>query len=295
LNAILGYAQLLKKSEHREAREPADLISHSARHLLEMVENVLNQSKLESGRLKTTPNLIELEPFLSSVVAEIRELFSSGPVEFNVRREGPLPRQFFADETRLRQILHNLIGNAAKFTGSGQVLLRIRWRRGRLRFAVQDTGKGIQTQELGRIFLPFQQSLEKGSGTGLGLSISQELAQLMGSRIWVVSVVNLGSVFWFSLMHSEDPRDQSSVGIPIPNANESGAITSSSTLVAPPPEEVEELEQLLRIGDIGSITEISVQRMESGAVASDFYRLVHDYAVGFLMSPIRQLLERVKQ
>ncbi|MFP4376064.1 MAG: sensor histidine kinase [Spirochaetales bacterium] len=292
LNAILGYAQVMQGVANASHQEPAEMILRSAKHLLEMVDNVLNQSKLESGRLQVTPNLVNLDDFLRSLESEFRGVFRD-EVAFAVERESRLPNQIMADQTRLRQVLHNLIGNAAKFTETGSVTLRVRWRRRSIRFAVSDTGPGIAQQHVGHIFLPFQQPLRRGSGTGLGLSISQELVQLMGSRIWVESRLGKGSIFWFSLEIAPEAVHLESEG-PLPARATRGRANLRDAVHLPDDPGLEELRRLLAIGDIAAISERAQREMSSEGEHAAFYTMVYEYASRFRLGALRKLLEREK-
>ncbi len=289
LNAILGYAQVLQRGEIASHQEPAEMISRSAKHLLEMVDNVLNQSKLESGRLQVTPNLVTLEDFLLSLEREFRGVFTA-EVTFTIERESPLPSQILADQTRLRQVLHNLIGNAGKFTETGAVKLCVRWRRRSIRFAVSDTGPGIEPQHIGHIFLPFQQPMRRGSGTGLGLSISQDLVQLMGSRIWVESRLGEGSVFWFSLEVAPEAK-----GPELSRVSRSrgalGQARVQEDIRLPDEERLDALREFLAIGDIAAISECARRGVEESTEHHVFYGKVHEYAAHFRLAALRKLLE----
>ena len=232
LNGILGYAQILKRETAFTQRhsEGLDIIEQSGEHLLSLINDILDLSKIEAGRLEVQPSDFYLGALLKNICdiikvrAEQKELSFEHNIPFD-----DLPTYVQADEKYLRQVLLNLLGNAVKFTANGGVTFRVRRlpvtasrkesgeEKGRMRsprptpyfvlhFSVEDTGPGIPPEELENIFLAFQQAgshKERARGTGLGLAISRELARLMGGELYVESVVGQGSRFWFELPVSE--------------------------------------------------------------------------------------------
>ncbi len=219
LNAILGYAQIFQRDDALMERYGAqiDTIHRSGQHLLLMINDILDLSKIEADRLELELSPVNLSEFLSAFVKMMQMKAQSKGIEFRYDLRSPLSHTVIADERRLRQVLLNLLGNAIKFTESGWVALRIfaiphdtelasqhagRTTTTRLCFEVEDTGIGIASDQLQQIFLPFHQAgsrLLRGEGTGLGLTISQRLVHLMGSAIQVHSLVGEGSRFWFEL------------------------------------------------------------------------------------------------
>jgi signal transduction histidine kinase/DNA-binding LacI/PurR family transcriptional regulator len=208
LNAILGYAQIL---QHRSLDDTTarglQVIQQSGNHLLTLINDLLNLSKIEAGKLDLLTGPMRLAPFFESIVGIIRARADTKGVAFGTDLAPDLPPAVEADETRLRQVLINLLGNAVKFTKSGRVTLRVvcleQTRQvARLRFSVEDTGVGIAADQLERIFRPFEQAgdrAQRTEGTGLGLAISRQLVQLMGSDLHVVSEQDRGSTFWFDV------------------------------------------------------------------------------------------------
>jgi signal transduction histidine kinase/CheY-like chemotaxis protein len=207
LHAILGYAELLRKGDLPEpAREQAlATIGGSGSHLLALIEDLLDLSRIRSGRLELSPEPVHLPALLDEVAAMMRVNAQKKGLRFVLDAAPELPVVISADGKRLRQILLNLLGNAIKFTDEGQVMLRVRGGNGtdheaQLLMWVEDTGVGIPPEERARIFQPFEQAepgRRRESGVGLGLAISQELAHLMGGEITVDARPGGGSRFCF--------------------------------------------------------------------------------------------------
>ncbi|MBI1891239.1 MAG: AAA family ATPase [Burkholderiales bacterium] len=208
LNAILGYAQILKRDKNLNQRQTVglDTIRQGGEHLLTLINDVLDLSKIEAGKLSLFPNAFNLAVFLRIIGDIIRIKAEQKSLSFSLDAGPDLPATH-ADEKRLRQVLLNLLGNAVKFTDRGHVILRVsELARGaseiHLRFEVEDSGIGIEADQLETIFQPFEQVGEmqrRAGGTGLGLAISRQLVRLMGSNIQVESRVGHGSRFWFDL------------------------------------------------------------------------------------------------
>jgi two-component system sensor histidine kinase EvgS len=209
LHAILGYADLLRAgSIGQMARKDAlDTIAGSGRHLLALINDLLDLSRMRAGHLELNPAPVRLLTLLEELVAMVRVDARNKGLDFVLEVPEDLPEVVLADDKRLRQILLNLLGNAIKFTDTGRVVLGVQSTRAsdgrvQLRFSVEDTGIGIAPQDQQRIFAPFEQA-EQGqrreSGVGLGLAISQEFARLMGGVIAVDSRPGGGSRFHFTV------------------------------------------------------------------------------------------------
>jgi len=207
LNAILGYAQILQRasdlsSQHRKGVET---IRHSGEHLLSMINDILDLSKIEAGRLDLRLSEVRLPQFLEAIAEMTSINAAQKGLSFDCEIEQNLPAIVKTDEKRLRQVLLNLLGNAVKFTHSGHVVMRVERPasslKKRIRFSVEDTGAGILPGEVERIFQPFHQldSEQSSDGAGLGLAISRKLVAEMGGELRVESAKNKGSVFWFEL------------------------------------------------------------------------------------------------
>ena len=207
MNAIVGLTQLLRRA--KPARQQADWLTKidgAAAHLLSIINDILDLSKIEAGRLT-----LELADFsLDAVLDHTRSLISEQARKQNLRVEidrGSVPTWLRGDATRLRQALLNYAGNAVKFTHHGTIVMRARVLEETaddllLRFEVEDTGIGINADHLPKLFEEFEQAdisnTRKFGGTGLGLAITRRLAQMMGGEVGVQSTEGQGSLFWFS-------------------------------------------------------------------------------------------------
>jgi signal transduction histidine kinase/CheY-like chemotaxis protein len=205
MNAILGFAQLLERDGElsQRSRERLGKIMASGYHLLELINNVLELSKIEAGRTVVRSATFDLHAALGAVDSMVRKGIEDQGLAFRVEGITDLPRYIRSDAAKLRQILVNLLGNAAKFTKRGHVTLRARAnavgdQKVELTFEVQDTGVGIAEDELDKVFEPFVQA-ESGerqqTGTGLGVTISRDFALLMGGDLSAQSELGVGSTF----------------------------------------------------------------------------------------------------
>ncbi len=209
LNAISGYAQLLEQDSSLSAkpRDQVRVVRRSADHLSGLIDGILDISKIEAGRLYLSRDEVRIGEFLDQLVGMFRLQAAAKGIDFAFRRAPMLPSVVYADEKRLRQILINLLSNAIKFTPSGSVQLVVHYRSPVAEFEVIDTGPGIQSSDLERIFAPFERGAlgvsQPQTGTGLGLTISRLLAGVMGGDIQVTSTVGVGSTFRVKLLLSE--------------------------------------------------------------------------------------------
>lgn len=225
LNAILGFTQILNRSPHvpTEFQEPLGIINRSGEHLLTLINDVLEMSKIEAGQLLLTKSCFDLPRLIRSIEGMFALKAAEKGLLLKIEQDMTIPHYVCGDEAKLRQILINLLSNAIKFTQAGNVTLSVSpaphpspflAQKGShdmlndslagqekesitLQFTVEDTGCGIATSDLTSIFEAFMQT-ERGryaTGTGLGLSISREFARLMGGDITVRSVLNQGSIF----------------------------------------------------------------------------------------------------
>jgi signal transduction histidine kinase/CheY-like chemotaxis protein len=204
LNSILGYTQLLLRDAGRpgEERHRLQTIQNSGEHLLEMINEVLDLSKIESGTVSVSPQPVQLRRLLNSLVEEFQLRANQKNLRFTYSLAGAVAQWFSTDPVRLRQVLYNLIGNAIKFTEYGEVSLHVRLIKDRLRFEVRDTGRGIPERDVRHVFKAFYQASNNNQapqGVGLGLYISQRIVKLLGGELFVTSAVDKGSIFWFEL------------------------------------------------------------------------------------------------
>ena len=206
LNAIIGYSEMVQ--EELEARELEDVLPdvrkiHGAgRHLLALIDDILDLSRIEAGKVELKPDVFPVAGLVREVADTIKPQVARRGNALEVRAEGALG-DMLADQVRVRQVLLNILGNAAKFTENGQIFLEVEpltlngapW----IAFVVRDTGIGMSAEQVGRLFRAFTQadasSTRKYGGTGLGLAISRQLCQMMGGDITVESEPGRGSTF----------------------------------------------------------------------------------------------------
>ena len=209
LHGILGFTQILSRNEAlmHEIGTAVDTIHRSGEHLLMMINDVLDLSKIEAQKLDLRETELYLPYFIQTISEIIRVRASQQKIGFVVQLSEHLPDGIYGDETRLRQILLNLLGNAVKFTQKGEVRFSVdRPEKNRLHFKVEDTGIGIPKDKIDEIFLPFHQvanNIIQTEGTGLGLAISRKLVHMMNSELIATSEPGKGSCFEFSLPFRE--------------------------------------------------------------------------------------------
>src|SRR6202795_3222594 len=205
MNAILGFSQLMLRDQDLTPRQCQYLgtINRSGEHLLALINDILEMSKIEAGRTTLNPSTFDLPFLLKDLEMMFRVRTEEKKLSFSVEMIGDVPQYIVTDINKLRQVFINVLGNAVKFTERGGIDLRVRAdRQGMtgpcLRVEVEDTGPGISADEQGKLFRHFEQTKtgqQAGTGTGLGLAISREFVRLMGGDITVSSQVGRGSVF----------------------------------------------------------------------------------------------------
>jgi signal transduction histidine kinase/FixJ family two-component response regulator len=220
LNGILGYAQILQNSKNFNEKQlkGISIIYECGSHLLTLINDVLDLSKIEARKMELHPTEFHFPAFLQGVSEICRIRAEQKNIDFTYQADGQLPIGIRADEKRLRQVLINLVGNAIKFTDKGGVTFKVeavdtwcndenfptyKWK---IRFYVEDTGVGMTPEQIDKIFLPFEQvgdNKKQSEGTGLGLAISQKIVDLMDSSIQVKSQLGKGSTFWLELEFTE--------------------------------------------------------------------------------------------
>lgn len=209
LNAIIGFSQLMSRDKFltETQREYNVSIVKAGEHLLNLINDILELSKVEAGRVVPNPVNIDLYALFEDIRMLFKERAQAKKLQFIYEIDDNLPRYAFVDESKLRQIFVNLIGNAIKFTDEGGVAVRIKanktgTEKSKLVVEIQDSGPGIHQDEISKLFKHFEQTssgVMKGSGTGLGLALSRELAIILGGGITVSSEVGKGSVFTFQV------------------------------------------------------------------------------------------------
>jgi PAS domain S-box-containing protein len=232
MNAILGYAQLLRRdpSLDAEQKRKLEIIHSSGDHLLTVINDILEMSKIEAGRTTVTAEPFELEALLDDVHHMFAPLTSARNIALRLERHPSLPRAVTSDAVKVRQVLINLLSNAAKFTERGHILVHAQAEpagpdRCRVILTVEDTGPGIAPENLARIFDAFDQSGagSRSGGTGLGLAISRTFARLMHGDLSVRSDLGRGSAFRFSFdAQLATPDDVARRVLPVPVRLERG-------------------------------------------------------------------------
>jgi len=215
LNVLLGYAQLLSQDQDlpSKQRETLAIVKRNGEHLADLIEGLLEISKIEAGRVTLQRDEFNLKAIMYQLVEMFQMQANQRGIAFNYITKGSLPDYVATDKQRFRQILINLISNAIKYTEQGSVTFELNYRNQVAHFSVTDTGVGISQENQELIFKPFEQvrnaHTQMIGGTGLGLTISRSLAELMGGEISLTSVLGQGSTFKFRLMLSTIQREQS--------------------------------------------------------------------------------------
>ena len=210
LNSIIGFAKLLLKQKigplNSIQQTDISVIYDSAQHLLSLVNDILDLSKIEAGKIRLDPTWVSVEEIIVGVMASTIILIEGKPIELRDEIEPHLPK-LFVDRGRIRQVVINSLSNAAKFTDAGSITMRI----GKISkneqeficFSVKDTGIGIAPEDMDKVFEAFRQIdssvARRAEGTGLGMPISYRLISLHGGELWVESQVGRGSTFSFTI------------------------------------------------------------------------------------------------
>ncbi len=215
MTAILGYAELLldEGSDAQDVRDHAAVIKTNGEHLLQILNDILDLSKIEANRVVMESLIVDLPRLVEEVVMTLELRAREKGIDLVADLAPDAPETIITDPTKLRQILVNLVSNAVKFTEAGEVRIAVRpvpredglW----IAFEVRDTGIGMSEEQLGRLFQPFTQAdstmTRRFGGTGLGLCISKNLAVILGGDITVASVPGKGSTFQLT-MRAHDMR-----------------------------------------------------------------------------------------
>ncbi|MDY0095032.1 MAG: MASE3 domain-containing protein [Candidatus Vecturithrix sp.] len=313
LNGILGYVQILRNDQNlaEQQKHGLDIIFRSGQHLLDMINDILDLSKIEAGKIEFNPTKVSLSSLLSIVIEMTRMQVQQKGITFLHEEHPDVPRYLFVDEKRLRQVLLNLLSNAVKFTERGSVTLRIRKMKheaerteegggdspllpassSHFRFEVIDTGIGMAPEHLQHIFHPFRQvSKAHGhhEGTGLGLAISYHLVRLMGSEIHVTSTPGTGSSFWFDLAVPavQEPSTDELVRF-------DPASSSDLLIIAPDGKEVEQLYELALIGDVMGIRARLQELQQNAPQCKAFIAQIQHFAKDLRLLEIQQFLQRL--
>ena len=232
MTAILGYADLmLDENVGRATREHVAVIKRNGEHLLGLISDILDLSKIEAGKLQIEPTRCSPVQVVAEVASLMRTQAAAKQLKLKTELVQPLPETVLTDPLRLRQVLVNLVGNAIKFTDQGEIRLAVRLNadsdRVSLCFDVTDTGIGMNEEQIGKLFKPFSQvdnsSTRKFGGTGLGLCISKHLAEALGGTIEVRSEPGKGSTFSVTIdpgpldgMHMIENAQEAATEPPLP-------------------------------------------------------------------------------
>jgi len=206
LNAILGFTEMILDDLYGEVpaelKEPLADIQTNGKHLLRLINDVLDLSKIEAGRMELAVSDYSVEDVIATVRASLRSIADDKGLELVTEVEPNLP-DAYGDAKRITQCLLNLVGNALKFTHQGRVVLGVERLGDELRYRVSDTGIGIPADQLDEVFAQFRQvdttTTRDFGGTGLGLSITKKFVEMHGGRIWVESELGKGSTFYFTI------------------------------------------------------------------------------------------------
>lgn len=261
MTAIMGFAALLRDdpdlaSDPVRRREAIETIDRNAQHLLTIINDILDLSKIEAGRM--TVERIATDPWqvIEDVLLLLAPRARAKEIELRAERADPLPAAISSDPVRLRQVVMNLVANAVKFTDRGSVVVRATWsgpedgsarnERGSLRIAVEDTGIGMEPSRLARLFAPFSQAdgttTRRFGGTGLGLAISRRLIQILGGNLEVTSELGRGSAF--TIVLPAEGRIAATVPIPTHRSSPGARLLGVRILIA---EDGSDLRRLLTL------------------------------------------------
>lgn len=303
LNSILGNAQLLQ-SERKlppEQQQQVEVIESSGRHLLEVICDILDLSRIEAGHMELVRDNCRIHGLLSEITQAFRVLSERKRLDFHVELDSRLPEVILTDGKWLRQILFNLLGNAMKFTERGRVDLRVRWLDGWLECEVEDTGAGIPTEQQQVIFDPFTQ-LDRATfeqGTGLGLPITRRLVNLMNGQLDLKSAPGEGSCFQFRIpihgyceLASAERLEQASLAAGSEPTAQQEVVEPAREVSEEPPnmEDLQALQAMLRKGSIDQLEHLAKERVAQRA-SPQFFSTLLEHAGGFRLSEIRREVE----
>ncbi|SEH59643.1 Response regulator receiver domain-containing protein [Rheinheimera pacifica] len=269
LSSILGYTELLLESNHTEdARPELNIILNNGKHLLSLLNDILDLSKITANKLELRPEPTSLRHLILDIYTLLKVTAIDNGLELTFNSLTPLPVLITVDGTRLRQVLINLIYNAIKFTDAGSITVDL-WTqqdaaKEMLMFRITDTGVGIPQRQLKDIFAPFTQIEDyltrKKGGAGLGLAISAELIQRMGGRIDVASEEGKGSVFTFSLDPGDITDTQRKPLSLEPSLNNNGGAHSKLALTG----------EVLIVDDLADLRKLSAHWIQATGASVDF-------------------------
>ncbi len=306
LNGILGYAEIIGQGKNLDGhqRKSISIVKQSGQHLLRLINDLLDLSRIEAGVMELEPAPFSLKNLLSSIVAMVRLKALEKQIDLVEEFDQALPACVVGDEKRLRQVLINLLNNAVKYTGldavrRGHVTFIVRPVGERIRFQVDDNGVGIPAEKLKSIFEPFYQVTDTKhniEGTGLGLDISREIVELMGGKLEVTSEPGVGSSFWMDVLlpPSNAPVDEQ-------EATEAGSAvvqpseTAEGIVNVPARAELDDMYQMIRQGDITSL-DGKLRALEQTPVDyADFISYCRKLLDKFEVNKLRQFIKWLQE
>jgi PAS domain S-box-containing protein len=296
LNSILGFAQILERDPDLNPvqQERIKTILTSGDHLLTLVNDIIEMAKLEARHTKLHIRMFHLASFLKNLLEMFTLQTQHAGLRFVYKLPPILPNFVHADETRLRQVLINLMGNAVKFTPrGGQVSFKIEMIETKTRFIVENTGSGIEPDLQLIIFQPFNKGNHRlKPGNGLGLTISQRFLQMMNSTLHLESQLGVGSRFWFDLELVEEKSlnkgTEQRIELPIDVTIEA-PISTVEEIVIPTKETLNLLKEIVRSGDIGGLEE-QLATLEKNPLYVKFAEKLKELAEQFQLQQLRDLL-----
>lgn len=199
LAAVIGYANLLLESRDEKVIHHSRGVLRSAQHLLSIIDNILEQARMDAGELVVQAVPTDLSELMIDLQAIFLPIAERKGLDFSFKHNHAFPDFVAVDAVRLRQVCINLVGNATKFTDNGFVHVLFEWHKDILGFSVSDSGPGISKEAIDNLFVPFQRAQESKQGAGLGLAITKQLIERMGGELTVDSTVGKGSCFSFKL------------------------------------------------------------------------------------------------
>ena len=318
LNAILGFTQLMCRdsSVSKEHQENIQIINRSGEHLLKLINDILEMSKIEVGQITLNEVKFDLYMMLKSIEDMLQLKAKSKNIGLTFDIASNVPKYVYTDEGKLRQIIINLLGNALKFTQKGKISLTVELKDNAqleeanidflfndthlLNFAVTDTGPGISANEMERLFSPFEQTeigRTSNEGTGLGLSISQKFVELMGGKLKVSSTVGKGSTFSFGILIKRQDID-------LPSSIHSNQVNHTGRVIGIAPGQLKH--RILAVDDVPAsrlllrkmLTEIgfAVEEAGDGQQAVELYSSWHPHLILMDMRmPVMDGYEATKQ
>ena len=311
LNAILGFAQILQrdKSLTKQHKNSINIIRQSGEHLLLLLNDILDMSKVEAGKMEIHLEEFSLQHFLNGVVEIIKISAKQKGIELIYDFQSDLPVTIRTDETRLRQVLINLLGNAVKFTDKGFIKFQVtQSSSNQVRFQIEDSGHGIAADDLEKIFEAFKQvgsHKNQSEGTGLGLPLSKKLVEMMGGSLHVSSTLGKGSLFWFDLTLPKitggqplnQPITSQLIGFkaknkkPFDDSKTTIKVSTEQPLIAPPIEVAKRLYDLAMKGNVDAIIQEAKKLEQTDEKFKVFVTKLLQLAEDFQVRQIREFIK----